>query len=202
MKSIKILCLTALVMVSMSARAQFFQSETDQWMMKLELGAMPFMGNVGQPGEFGYYLNNFESAAGLDVIAGRNLSQDFFVGVGLGGYYVANINSLSDYRLAATAFVDIDFRPIWFGRGADHMPETYRFAPMAGVRGGVSMLMDAEDRYGMNLTPYGEIYAGVNWYYRHGLRNMEHNWRSLYLQIGVAYMQQTVYLPVRIGWRL
>ena len=46
-----------------------------------------------------------------------------------------------------------------------------------------------------------ELYGGVNWYYMHGLRNMQHNWHSFYATIGVAYLQQTVFLPVRIGWR-
>ncbi|MBR1850446.1 MAG: hypothetical protein IJ789_03635 [Bacteroidales bacterium] len=202
MKNIKILCITALLLFSLDAEAQFLQNERTQWMAKFELGVMPFMGNLGQSGNYGYYLGNYESAAGLSAIVGRNLSQDFMLGVGASGYYVANISTPADFKIAATLFVDLDFRPIWTGVGADHIPQTFRFAPMAGLRGGASVLLDDANRYSTNLTPYGEIYAGVNWYYRHGLRNMEHNWRSLYLQLGVAYMQQTVFLPVRLGWRL
>jgi hypothetical protein len=33
------------------------------------------------------------------------------------------------------------------------------------------------------------------------MRNMERNWHSFYLTVGVAYMQQAIFLPVRIGWR-
>ena len=30
---------------------------------------------------------------------------------------------------------------------------------------------------------------------------MTHNWHSFYATLGVAYMQQTFFLPVRVGWR-
>ncbi|MCR4659531.1 MAG: hypothetical protein K5650_04460 [Bacteroidales bacterium] len=203
MKYIKTLCLTALMMLCLTSQAQFFQDmNRQQWMLKVELGAMPFMSNEGHPGDYGYFLNNYQSAIGLDVIGGLNLNQDFFVGLGAGGYYAANIATPSVFNIAATAFADIDYRPIWSSHGDDNTPQTYRLAPMAGIRGGMSVLLDDAERYGTNFDPYGEIYAGVNWYYRHGLRNMEHNWYSLYLQIGIAYMQQTVFLPVRIGWRM
>ena len=80
--------------------------------------------------------------------------------------------------------------------GVDYQPVTIKWAPEVGGRLGGSILLD-----GMNFSPMAEVYTGINWYYAHGLRNMAHNWHSFYLTIGVAYMQQAVFLPVRLGWR-
>lgn len=71
---------------------------------------------------------------------------------------------------------------------------------MIGARMGGSMLF-ADD---MLFSPMAEVYGGLNWYYWYhlnGMRNMTRNWHSFYATIGVAYMQQTVFLPIRLGWR-
>ena len=85
--------------------------------------------------------------------------------------------------------------------GLDYQPTTIKLAPLVGGRLGGSLLMGDADTYGTTFTPMAEFYGGINWYYMHGLRNMEHNWHSFYATIGVAWMQQTVFLPIRVGWR-
>ncbi len=203
MKITKILMAVVLTALTTSAAAQYSQSEkSSQFMLKLELGYAPFMTNVGQAGEHGFNIFKFHNAAGLNAMAGANLSQDWFIGGGLGfNYYhsthLANVQPMMGVNL----FADVDFRPLWQGlMGLDYQPATIKWAPMAGLRVGVSMLLDQPD-YGSPITPLIEAYGGVNWFYQHGLRNMGHNWHALYATFGVAYLQQTVYLPLRIGWR-
>jgi len=103
--------------------------------------------------------------------------------------------------MGANVFVDFDFRPIWKAiMGLDYQPTSIKFAPLLGARLGGSMLF-ADD---MLFTPMAEFYGGLNWYYwyhLHGMRNMSRNWHSFYATIGIAYMQQTVFLPIRLGWR-
>lgn len=207
MNKTKIIIATLLTALAVNANAQFSQlGNRNEFMLKMELGYAPFVGNVGQAGEHGYYLPKYHQAAGLDLMAGCNFSQDWFLGGGIGlNYYLNPQLSQAASLLGVNAFADIDFRPIWEGlMGLDYQPATIKWAPMVGARLGGSVLMGQPepDGYGTTITPLGEFYVGLNWFYLHGLRNMEHNWRSLYVSVGVAYMQQTVFLPVRLGWRL
>ena len=204
MKKTALIILISLLGICSSATAQFSQlGPKNEFMLKVEAGYLPFMGNVGEAGPYGFYLSKFHNAANLNVVAGVNISQDWFLGVGVGANYYHNMEQgLADPYTGFHAFVDFDFRPIWQGiMGLDYQPETIKVAPIVGGRVGGSMLMGDPNTYGSTTTIYGEFYGGINWYYRHGLRNMEHNWHSFYATIGVAMMQQTVYLPLRVGWR-
>jgi hypothetical protein len=186
--------------LTFGANAQYNQlGAKNEFMLKAEIGYAPFMGNFGKLGENGYNLSNYENAASLNVMAGINISQDWFLGFGVGGNYFHSLK-IKDAKslIGATAFIDFDFRPIWKAvMGVDYQPTTIKWAPLMGARIGSSILM-AND---MLFTPMAEAYGGVNWYYAHGLRNMTHNWHSFYATLGVAYMQQTFFLPVRVGWR-
>ncbi len=199
----KLFMAAVLTALAVNATAQYSQLEKDyQFMLKLELGYAPFMGNVGVAGEAGYNLDKFHNAAGFNAMAGVNLSQDWFVGGGAGFNYYHNLQQgVVTPMMGVNVFADVDFRPIWQGlMGLDYQPATIKWAPVIGLRGGVSLLLD-HPAYGSPITPLAELYGGVNWYYMHGLRNMGHNWHSFYATVGVAYLQQTVILPVRVGWR-
>lgn len=206
MKGLKFILTTVFVALAFDATAQFSQLEKrNEFMLKLELGYAPFMLNVGEAGDYGYYLSYFQNTAQFNAMAGANISQDWFLGGGAGFNYFHNTRQNGAPTLmGASVFFDADFRPIWQGlMGLDYQPATIKWAPEIDARIGASVLM-GEDKpagYGMTITPMLELNAGVNWYYMHGLRNMQHNWHSFYATIGVAYMQQTVFLPVRIGWR-
>ena len=200
MNRIKIIIATALMALTFGANAQYNQlGAKNEFMLKAEIGYAPFMGNFGKLGENGYNLSNYENAASLNVMAGINISQDWFLGFGVGGNYFHSLK-IKDAKslIGATAFIDFDFRPIWQAvMGVDYQPTTIKWAPLMGARIGGSILM-ADN---MLFTPMAEAYGGINWYYAHGLRNMTHNWHSFYATLGVAYMQQTFFLPVRVGWR-
>ena len=203
MNKIKIIIAAAMALLSTGATAQYSQlGKSNEFMLKVELGYAPFMGNVGEAGAHGFNLSKFHNAAGFNAMAGANISQDWFVGGGAGVNYYHNMKQgVVTPMLGASVFADVDFRPIWQGlMGLDYQPATIKWAPLVGVRAGISLILDHPD-YGSPMTPLAEMYAGVNWYYRHGLRNMQHNWHSLYATIGVSYTQQTVFLPIRIGWR-
>ena len=198
--------LAVLLALAGMARAQYTQlGKANEFMLKLELGYAPFMGNRGTAGDHGYYLNKFHNAAGLNVMAGSNISQDRFVGGGLGFNYYHNLQQgVVTPLMGVQVFADADFRPIWKGvMGVDYQPVTIKWSPVIGARVGVSYLMGEGEPAGYDptLTPMFELSAGVNWYYMHGLRNMSHNFHAFYATLGVAYMQQTVFLPLRIGWR-
>ena len=185
------------------SQAQYSQlDKQNEFMLKLELGYAPFMTSVGTPGDQGFNITRFHNAAVFDAMAGVNISQDWFIGGGAGFCYFHNFNQGNvTPMMGANVFADVDFRPIWQGlMGLDYQPATIKWAPMVGARAGVSLILDHPD-YGSPMTPLAEMYVGVNWYYLHGLRNMQHNWHSLYATIGVAYLQQTVFLPIRLGWR-
>lgn len=203
MRQIKVIVMAVLLGLTVPTMAQYSQLNSKvEFMSKVDLEFAPFMGNVGDAGEFGYYLANFQSAAGLSAMAGVNISQDWFLGGGVGYHYYANVKDFGTALHGVQVFADMDFRPIWKGiMGVDYQPVTIRWAPVVDLRLGGSILLDAADRYGSNFSPLAEVSAGINWYYMHGLRNMEHNWHAFYLTIGVAYMQQTVFLPIRLGWR-
>ena len=198
MNKIKVLIAIALTTLSFSAAAQYSQlGSKNEFMFKAELGYAPFMGNTGTPGDNGYILQNY-SAPGLNLMAGVNISQDWFLGGGVGANYYLNFSlPNAESMLGANVFVDFDFRPIWKGTMTDYQPVTIKLAPLIGARLGGSLLLADQGGF----TPMAECYGGINWYYAHGLRNMAHNWHSLYATIGVAYMQQTIFLPIRIGWR-
>lgn len=203
MNKIKIIMAVALAAVTASAAAQYSQLEKPyEFMLKAEAGYAPFMGNVGTPGDYGFNITKFQNAAEVNVMAGANVSQDWFFGLGAGFLYFHNEHQESVTPMKGVAvFADVDFRPIWQGlMGLDYQPATIKWAPLVGARAGVSMILD-HPYYDSPMTPLAELYGGVNWYYLHGLRNMRHNWHSFYATLGVAYMQQTVFLPVRVGWR-
>ncbi len=200
MNRISIIIVTALTALTIGANAQYTQlGPKNEFMLKAEIGYAPFMGNYGKLGDKGYNLANYENSASLNVMAGINISQDWFLGFGVGGNHFHSIRIKdAESHFGATAFIDFDFRPIWKAvMGVDYQPTTIKWAPLMGARIGGSILM-ADN---MLFTPMAEAYGGINWYYAHGLRNMTHNWHSFYATLGVAYMQQTFFLPVRVGWR-
>ena len=203
MNKIKLLFAVVLAALTLNATAQYSQlGNKNEFMLKLELGYAPYMGNVGEASDHGFNITKFHNAAQFNAMAGVNISQDWFVGGGAGFCYYHNlIQGEVTPMMGANVFADVDFRPIWQGlMGLDYQPSTIKWAPMVGARAGVSLILNHPD-YGSPITPLMELYGGVNWYYMHGLRNMQHTWHSFYATIGVAYLQQTVFLPVRIGWR-
>ena len=171
-------------------------------MLKVEAGYAPFATNVGEAGDQGFNIPTYHNAAVVNVMAGVNVSQDWFIGGGAGFNYYHNMKQgMVTPMMGVNVFADVDFRPFWPGLGdIDYQPSSFKWAPMIGLRAGASMILDHPD-YSSPITPMVELYGGANWYYMHGLRNMQHNWHALYATVGVAYLQQTVYLPIRIGWR-
>lgn len=203
MNRIKVIFAVVLAALSLNASAQYSQlGKKNEFMLKLELGYAPYMGNVGTAGDYGFNITKYHNAAQFNAMAGANVSQDWFIGGGAGFNYFHNLEQdVVEPMMGVSVFADVDFRPIWQGlMGLDYQPATIKWAPMVGVRAGVNMILD-HPYYDSPLTPLLECYGGVNWYYMHGLRNMQHNWHSFYATFGVAYMQQTVFLPVRVGWR-
>lgn len=205
----KLKLILTLVLVALTAKgvAQYTQigKSKSELMLKLELGYAPFIGNMGEAGEHGFYLNKFHNAANFNAMLGANISQDWFLGGGVGYSYFHNLRQgVVTPLMGAQLFIDFDFRPIWQGlMGVDYQPATIKWSPLVGGRVGASYLMGPgePEGYDPTITPMLEAYGGVNWYYRHGLRNMEHNFHAFYATIGVAFMQQTIFLPVRVGWR-
>lgn len=211
MNKIKVLLVAALLGASMTAAAQYSQlGPQNEFMLKVEAGYAPFIGNYvignnGEPDYNGYYLGKFQNAINLNVLAGANISQDWFVGGGAGFNYFLSFNQKEAPSLmGASVFADLDFRPVWQSvMGLDYQPTSIKWAPMVDVRIGGSILLNHPD-YGTKFSPMLEISGGANWYYWYalkGMRNMERNWRSLYATIGIAYHLQTIYMPIRVGWR-
>lgn len=186
-----------LIALAASASAQYSQSRpTHQFMTKLEFGYLPFVANVGDAtkeptanNQAKYPLDSMEHAAGFNFMMGSNISQDFFIGGGLGYAYCAPIKSLGSGRHSAIFFADFDYRPL-----------AEKFAPLLGARLGGSFLT-GNDTHESSLSPYLEVYAGLNIYTNHVISNMERNNKSFYIELGAAYMQRTVFLPIRFGWR-
>ena len=207
MKILKIAVLVALVGISTLLQAQYSQlGKKNEFMLKIEAGYAPFMGNMGEAGDYGFYVDKYHNAIQTNVMAGLNISQDWFVGLGAGFNYLHNTrNKEAENMMGVNFFADMDFRPIWKAiMGLDYQPTSIKWAPLIGVRAGGSLLMGDADKNGTTFTPMAEVYAGLNWYYWyffHGMRNMTRNWHSFYVTIGLAYMQQAVFLPVRLGWR-
>ncbi len=191
-----------MLIAASSAMAQYTQQRPNvEYMFKLEAGYLHNVGNYGKPTidgvapnvtPQGYNLNAHEEAFGLNIINGVNISQDFFLGGGLG--YSFCQPTLADKSLEpshmAQVFVDMDYRPVG---------ETW--APMVGARLGGSFLMN-NNNYGTTMSPYVEIYGGLNWFYDHALQQMDRNYHSFYAEVGVVFQQQTVFIPLRLGWRL
>lgn len=202
MKNIRTVILTLMLLAATTATAQYTQQRPNsEFMFKVEAGYLHNVGNYGKPAidgtnanvtPSGYNLNLYEEAAGLNVMLGANLSQDFFLGGGLGYSYckpihTGNIATVSSNMVQA--FVDMDFRPvgdIW--------------APMVGARLGGSFLMNPNN-YGNTVSPYIELYGGLNWFYDHALQQMNRNYHSLFAEVGIVLEQQTIFIPLRVGWR-
>ena len=143
MSRIKAIIAAALVALSFNATAQFSQlGASNQFMLKAEIGYAPFMGNYGKLGNEGYNLSYYQNAAGLNVMAGINISQDWFLGGGVGANYYHNFAQKEAKSLfGANVFVDFDFRPIWKAvMGVDYQPTTIKWAPLMGARVGGSLL--------------------------------------------------------------
>ena len=190
MRKINIVFVVVAVLLSLHASAQFSQDKSNyEYMFKAEAGYMPFVSNIGKAGDNGYYIDDQRHVANINVINGVNLYQEFFVGLGVGAGYVAQPKDLANGWLSALVFIDMDYRPL-----------DVEFSPMVGARLGASYLM-ADTPYGNTLQPYAELLTGLNWFYRYRYRNMERNYRSVFVELGVAYTQQTIFLPVRVGIR-
>lgn len=191
-----------MLLAATTASAQYTQDKpNNEFMFKVEMGYLHNVGNYGQPEvegvnpdilPSGYRLNLHEEAAGLNVMVGANLSQDFFLGGGLGyAYCYPRFAGNLDYTPShmAHGFVDMDYRPIG---------DTW--APMVGARVGGSFLMNPGN-YGNTISPYLEVYGGINWFYDHALQQMDRNYHSLFAEVGIVLEQQTVFIPIRVGWR-
>lgn len=181
------------MLVSGSVWGQFRQDRSDvEYMFKWEAGYAPFVSNLGQPNYDGLYNINepdLRHAAGLNLINGVCLYQDFFLGLGLGYDYLAVPAKPTEGWHSALAFIDFDYRPL-----------DMDWSPMAYARAGAHYML-RPDPLTNTLTPYLEVGLGANWYYNYYLSNYERNYRSLFFTIGVAYMQQSVFMPIRIGMR-
>ena len=193
---IPVICLIGFAILSIpTSQAQFRQDRHDvEYMFKAEAGYMPFISNLGKESKLGYIINNMQHGVGLNIINGVNIKQDFFLGIGLGYNFIARPEDMKNLDINAgwhcpMAFVDFDFRPL-----------DEEWAPMFGARLGASYLM-SDGPYSNSLKPYVEVLTGINWFFRHEVRNMERNYMSLYLEAGIAYTQQTCYLPIRLGVR-
>ena len=202
MKNTRTLLLAILLMASYAASAQYTQQRPNtEFMFKVEAGYLHSVGNYGKPEieavdpadtPSGYRLNLHEEAAGLNVMAGANISQDFFLGGGLGyAYCIPFFKGNVDYTPSHMAhlFVDMDYRPVG---------DTW--APMVGARLGGSFLMNPNN-YGNTIAPLAEVYGGLNWFYDHALQQMDRNYHSLFVETGVQFTQGSVFIPIRVGWR-
>ena len=192
-----------MVLTAATASAQYSQDRPKaEFMLKVEAGYLHHVGHFGQPqtealtpadSPAGYRLRNNEECTGLNIMAGANISQDFFLGAGLGygycfPYYKGNIDYTASNLMQV--FVDMDFRPvgdIW--------------APMVGARVGGSFLMNPGN-YGNTMSSYLEVYGGLNWFYDHALQQMTRNYHSLFVEAGLVLTQQAIFIPIRVGWRL
>jgi len=185
----------ALMVLPLAAVAQYSQLEPNSvFMLKVEASVSPFVNTVGGPGADGYLFPNHENGAGLNVIAGANIKEEWFLGGGVGAnVYGGGGLPASEMKMSAAVFADADFRPSWLGAGQ----KAAAFVPLVGGRVGASVLLADE----MVITPLVEGNAGINWCYAHSMRGTSHKWQSIYATVGIAYMLKTVFVPIRIGWR-
>lgn len=135
-----LIVLVALVMGAFQyAQAQYVQGRpATEYMFKIEAGYMPFVTNIFEKAESGYILANQEHAAGLNIMNGWNISQDFFLGFGVGYACLSPLNDFSKMSHNALAFVDFDFRPL-----------QDEFAPMIGARIGGSAMIPTGKKVGI-----------------------------------------------------
>lgn len=190
MKRLKSIILIAAFLMAGPLKAQFTQTGSIfEYMFKGEIGYMPFVSNLGNEGEYGYYINDLRHMVNANVINGVNIKQDFFVGVGLGYGYVAVPSDFSNGWHSAMAFIDFDYRPL-----------DVEWSPMVGARVGAHYMM-ADTPYGNTLQPYAEISTGLNWFFRYEYRNMERNYLSVFVELAFAYTQQSTFIPIRVGFR-
>ena len=191
MKKSLLLFLVCLLGCVTYVNAQYVQERPScEYMLKIEAGYMPYVTNVLDKSENGFLLPNQEHAANINILNGMNISQDFFLGLGLGYAYMAPIKDIANGCHNGLAFVDMDYRPL-----------NDEWAPMLGARVGGSIMLES-GIYSTTLTPYVEVYGGINYYYRHVYRNMERNNHAWFAELGVAYMFKTIFVPIRIGFRL
>ena len=193
MKRIKIIFVALTLLLPTAAMAQFRQDRSNcEYMFKWDISYAPFVSNAGHPNYDGNYTINepdLRHQFGASIINGVCLHQDFFVGLGLGYDYLAVPSRLTEGWHSAAAYIDFDYRPL-------DIP----CSPMAYAKGGVNYLLRPEGMSNM-LSPYAEIGLGMNWYYNYVLSNMERNYHSLFLTVGVAYYQETIFVPIRLGMR-
>ncbi len=181
-------------LVATTAMAQYNQNRAAwECMFKVDLNYSPFLTNPNDKPANGYYLDNMQHMGGINVMGGACLNQDFFVGLGASFNYFFVPSELGDAlghdRMGAQVYVDADYRPL-----------QDEFSPMVYGKAGVSYMM-SDGVHGNTMTPLFEAGVGCNWYFSHAVVNMERNYKSLYFTIGVAYMQQTITLPLRVGLR-
>ncbi len=185
-----------LLLASFAAKAQYNQNRPDvEPMLKVDLSYAPFITNPNDKNGDGHYLNNLQHFGGFNVMGGVCLSQDFFGGLGAGFNYFfvpGELGASLDHEsMGAQLYANFDYRPL-----------DAEFSPMVYAKAGASyMIASNSSAFGNTLTPMMEVGLGVNWYYRHEVRNMERNYKSMYFTAGFAYMQQTFFLPVRLGLR-
>lgn len=190
MNKIRHLLFAVIALASFTAQAQFSQDKPKyEYMLKVEAGYMPYVSNFGTEDTNGYYIDDLRHQVNINVINGINISQDFFFGLGLGYSYVVTPKDFTDGWHSAMAFLDFDYRPL-----------DVEWAPMVYSKLGAHYMM-SDSPHGSTLTPYAEIGVGLNWFYNYVYRNMERNYRSIYIEAGFSYSQQTTFLPVRLGWR-
>ncbi len=176
--------------LALSANAQFRQDRSNyEYMFKAELGYMPYMANIGHADENGWRMADMQHIAGVNIMNGVCLFQDYFVGLGLGYGYVAPFKDFGNGWHSALAFVDMDYRTL-----------DAEFSPMVSAKVGAHYMM-TDGPHDNCLSPYVELSGGLNWYFRYVIRNMERNYASLYLTMGFAYTQQAAYFPIRLGMR-
>ena len=181
MKNNKSLLLIVMLLTAGVASAQYAQEKPNvEFMFKVEAGYLHNVGNYGKPTTeatgpdikgTGYNLNAWEEGAGLNLMAGVNISQDFFLGGGVGYSMCAPMRPARFDKSSnlAALFIDMDFMN--------------------------------PNNYGNTISPYLEVYAGLNWFYDHALMQMERNYHSLFVETGITLVQGTVFIPIRVGWR-
>lgn len=192
MKKISLFFLLMALAVLPTVKAQYMQNRPPvEYMFKFSAGYMPFVSNLGNPGENGYYINDLRHIVNANVINGINIRQDFFLGLGLGYGYVAPTDNFTTAGWhSAMVFADFDYRPI-----------DQEWAPMVEAKVGAHYMM-SDTPYENTLTPYIELSTGINWFFCYKVRNMERNYMSMFFELGFAYTQQTTFIPLRIGVRL
>jgi hypothetical protein len=194
MRKISIILVAFFILVSVSAKAQYDQNRSGwERMFKVDLGYAPFVTNPNDKENDGYYLNNLQHFGGVNVMGGLCLNQDFFAGLGAGFnyYFVPNElgKDMGNDRMGFQVYGDFDYRSL-----------QDEFSPMVYAKAGASYMM-SDGTFGNTLTPMLEVGLGCNWYFSHAVVNMERNYKSLYLTVGFAYMQQTFFLPICLGIR-